>query len=353
MTRRRKLVFAAVTMGLAAVAGVGALLAADLYVHHRAERSAGLNRWGYRGPVLGRKQPGEIRVAMLGGSTVFGYGTLWHESIPALLEQELQTRPDGRRFRTINLGFNNEGAFAFVPTLEDFEWLDIDIVALYPGYNDMGGDGGFNHSLFRHSSPVFRLTGYYPLLPLALQEKAMVLRTGGDLETGYKAERGDATIVFRPNLAQRSSAMALDAVATVTDALGTQLDRVVPQPAGVPTVATPRCTDPWITYCDAVYRAVTLARQRGDQVLVVEPPLSLGSDVKDDMIDQQRQLTAMVAAAFQQDAGVRHLDLSRAVDLGDRRLTIDGMHLSVDGNRVIARALVEPVLALARQVAAR
>ena len=83
------IVFALLAAVLATVITTVAVLAADLYLHHRAERSAGLNRWGYRGPVLSKKQPGEIRVAMLGGSTVFGYGVLASESIPAFLEQRL------------------------------------------------------------------------------------------------------------------------------------------------------------------------------------------------------------------------------------------------------------------------
>jgi hypothetical protein len=64
--------------------------------------------------------------------------------------------------RVINLGFNNEGAFAFLPTLQDFRYLDYDIVCLYEGYNDLPGDEGPNTAVFRHESPIFRLTGLFP-----------------------------------------------------------------------------------------------------------------------------------------------------------------------------------------------
>src|SRR4051812_3978846 len=109
MRRRLKYVaFAVCAALLACVVGIAALLAADLYLHKRSERSAGLNRWGYRGPVVGRKQPGEIRVAVLGGSTVFGYGVMWDEAFPALLEQRLNAGArDGARFTVVNLGYNN------------------------------------------------------------------------------------------------------------------------------------------------------------------------------------------------------------------------------------------------------
>ena len=42
---------------------------------------------------------------MLGGSTVFGYGVGWKESIPAQLESRLQARL-GRPVTVVNLGFN-------------------------------------------------------------------------------------------------------------------------------------------------------------------------------------------------------------------------------------------------------
>ena len=196
MTRRKLFVFGLAAMSLSLVAAGIVVMGVDLYLHHRAERSAGLNRWGYRGPVVPAKAPGELRVVMLGGSTVFGYGGPWHESAPALLEQMLAAKHPGRAIRVINLGFNNEGAFAFLPTLQDYRYLDYDIVCLYEGYNDLMGDAGPNRAVFRHNSPVFRLTGYFPILPLVLQEKALVLRNGGNLEAGYRPENNKT--VFRP-----------------------------------------------------------------------------------------------------------------------------------------------------------
>src|SRR5262245_64811590 len=99
-----------------------ALLGADLYAHHRVERSAGLNRHGYRGPVVGRKPPGEIRVVMLGGSTVFGFDLEVDETLPAQLEHGIRQTEPG--VRIVNLGFNGEGAITFVPTLRSYAYLD-------------------------------------------------------------------------------------------------------------------------------------------------------------------------------------------------------------------------------------
>src|SRR5215218_10075160 len=176
LSRGKKIVFAVITIAVSFIGMIVALLTVDLILHQRAERSAGLNRSGYRGPVVGRKQPGELRVAMVGGSTVFGYGVTWEESIPVYLEAELKQRLN-RPVRVLNLGFNNEGAYAAVPNLEDFSYLDYDVIVLYEGYNDFPGDQAVNRSVYRRDSAVYRLTGYYPILPLYLQEKAMMLRS--------------------------------------------------------------------------------------------------------------------------------------------------------------------------------
>ena len=66
-----------------------ALVVADLYAHHRFERGVLYNVWGYRGPTIGRKSPGEYRIAVLGGSAAYGFGVRWEESMPTLLEQRL------------------------------------------------------------------------------------------------------------------------------------------------------------------------------------------------------------------------------------------------------------------------
>jgi lysophospholipase L1-like esterase len=41
---------------------------------------------------------------------------------------------------------------------------------------------------------------------------------------------------------------------------------------------------------------------------------------------------------------VWHANMSAMIDLNDRRLAYDGMHLTADGNRRLAAAFVGPVL---------
>ena len=348
ISRRKFLVFAVTAVALSVAGVLMVLLTADLILHRRAERSAGLNRYGYRGPVAGRKRPGELRIVMLGGSTVFGYGVAWNESIPAFLEAALQARIS-RPASVVNLGYNNEGAYSFVPNLEDFAYLDYDAIVLYEGYNDLPGDEGVNRSVYRRSSAVYRMTGYFPILPLYLEEKARSLRYG-NIGAGYDAlqPNGNRTpVVFRPGLAQRTSAAALEAISSMTLALDGQL---APTAAAAPPVARDSalgCAFPYVTYCDSVAAAVRFGREHHKGVVVVSQPHLPGARSDELHAKQREMLGAMIARVFANDGRVLWADLSELVDLKSVEVTFDGMHLKPAANATVAAALVDPVMKVA------
>jgi hypothetical protein len=345
LSRRKKIAFALVTMVLAFVATGVLFLIADLVLHRRAEKSAGLNRYGYRGPVIGRKQPNELRVAMLGGSTVFGYGVAWNESIPAFLEPKLQAQL-GRPVTVVNLGYNNEGAYSFQPNLEDFAYLDYDVIVLYEGYNDLPGDEGPNRSVYRRNSAIFRAFGYFPILPLYLEEKAGSLRYG-DLNAAYEESRRkeeDRQVVFRPGLAQRTGAAALEAISSMTTALDGQLENSAARPAITESDSTTGCTVPYVNYCESVAAAVRYGLAHGKGVVVGSQPRAMGEGLAHERhIRQQAMLAAMVQRNFGQEPRVAWADFSTLVDLTSVDATFDGMHLKPEANAAVAAALVEPV----------
>ena len=349
LSRRKRLVFAIVAITMSFVAMGGVLLVADLVVHQRAERSAGLNRYGYRGPVVPRKQPGELRVAMVGGSTVFGYGVAWNESIPAYLETRLKERLS-RPVRVINLGFNNEGAYAFKPNLEDFAYLDYDVIVLYEGYNDLLGDENPNHTVYRRTSAIFRAFGYYPILPLYLEEKARALRFGSVGAAYEAAGRKDGSqVVFRPGLAQRTSAAALEAISSMTAALDGQLSHTRTTPRALnESESTVGCTFPYVTYCESVAAAIRYGLSRGNGVVVGSQPRAIGGGSAHNLHEnQQTALAAMLQRAFAGNPRVSWADCSNLVDLHDVDVTFDAMHLKPQANATVAAALVEHVLKVA------
>jgi hypothetical protein len=338
---RKRLLFASIAVVFVLASVLAALLVADLYVHRRAERYAGVNIWGYRGPTIGRKQRGEHRLAVLGGSTAFGYGLDWDKAFPAQLEADLRPfSKNGAPATVVNLGMNSQGAYSFKFTLQDYVSLDYDAVILYEGYNDIGGAP--NEYVGRRESPVFRLTGYYPILAAALQEKAMSLRTGGDLDSAYRGRK----TVFRPGLAALTAAGALDAAAVVNKSLNAQLDRLSKVPPVAVTFADAHvqdlgCSARWAHYCASVHDGVRFALDHHKSVIVVTQPY-----ISDLHREQQREMRSMLGARFGSDRSVAYVDLGNAIVLSDRRLAYDGMHLSPEGNAIIARDLVGPVTRL-------
>ena len=342
LARRRRRVFAAVAMALALLMTFSGLLATDIHLHKKYEKSGGFNIWGYRGPAVGRKQPGEYRIVMLGGSTAYGYGVEWNEAIPALLEQRLGHR-DGGPYTVANLGYNNEGAYSFAFTLKDYDRLQYDLACLYEGYNDMMGDPrGPNLSVFRHDSPVFRVTGYLPIFPIIFKEKAAAMLSG---DTQAIDRRSSNQTVFRPGLATKATAEVLATAGEVSESLERQLGRVIAEsPRQIADAGSTGCKSPWAEYCHSMSDAIEFALGRNRQVIVVSQPYEIGAFLRARHMDQQHELQGMLQRRFSGDRRVRYVSLGEAVDLADPRLSFDRMHLTAAGNARIAEELVAPVL---------
>src|SRR5258708_13108417 len=115
---------------------ISILLVADLYLHHKY----GINLWGYRGPAVGQKQPGEKRIVVLGGSTAWGFGLSVGQDFPGQLQRRFaeRSRTEGSAsIQILNLASNSEGAYSFRYTLQDYDYLDYDVVVLYTAYNNL------------------------------------------------------------------------------------------------------------------------------------------------------------------------------------------------------------------------
>lgn len=304
------------------------VLAADIYLHHRLAPYAAVNIWGYRGEVLGRKQPGEQRILMIGPSTVFGVGFPPEQALPAQLERQMQAR-GASNVRVVNLGMPGENAFAYRTNLEDYRYLKPDAVVFYGDTNPIGRVAKV---VMRHNSPIFRLTGYYPIIHTVIREKATLMRTG-------TVGNPDA-VVFRPRLTDRAGAATLEGAANVAD----YVIKMVGPLANTPDhaqAATMTCETAFSEFCDAMNDAVTYARSLRLPALVVNQPYETPFQIR-----IQRALQEMLRKRHGHDAGVRYLDLGTAIDLTDSALTYDGVHLTPAGNHQMAGKLLEPALDL-------
>jgi lysophospholipase L1-like esterase len=351
-SRRHRLIFSLGAIALSFALSSSVLLAIDVHLHHKFERGVLFNVWGYRGPAAGRKQPGEYRVAVLGGSAAYGFGVTWDESMPAQLERKLSGQ--ARRFRVVNLAYNNEGAYSFGFTLKDYAYLRPDLVVLYEGYNDLMGDPDNpldlpTRSVFRHLSPIFRLTGYLPVFPIIFREKASVLLYG-DTRAAYAPTSGSNKTTFKPGLATRTASEILQSAADIGESLERQLGSLSGGPPRQPAPAsTSGCRYPWAEYCQSISTAVTWALDHHQQVLVVTQPYALGMQLRARHVDQQRAAATMLAQRFHGDRRLRYVNLGEVVALDDPMLSFDRMHLTPEGNERIANALVEPVIQMAEQ----
>jgi hypothetical protein len=246
----------------------------------------------------------------------------------------------GRRFTVLNLAYNSEAAYSFKPTMEDYDYLDFDMVVFYEGYNDLGDAPRID--VYRRTSPVFRLTGYMPIFPLIFREKAFALMNDGNVKAGYEGTLRPDKTVFRPGMATQVGAAALEAAAATANSLEQQLGRLTADREALREVTpTTGCLARWHHYCGAQADAISAARARGRSVLVVTQPY-----ISDQHVDQQRALIGMIESQFGTDARVAHANLGPVVDLRNVQLAFDGMHLTPQGNRLVGEALVEPVLAL-------
>jgi hypothetical protein len=308
--RRKRLLFIGGAIGLAVGASAALLFAVDLYLHWQVEQSTGVNVWGYRGSTMAPKPPGGYRIAILGGGAAFGDGVAWRETMPAILERKLRFLLPAQAFSVVNLGYKNEGAYSLKFTLQDYDYLNYDLVCLYDGYDDIAPaiNGGQNVTAVRHDSPVFRLTGYLPILPLILRERAAAaIRRDPDGRVARKARES------RP-----------------------------PAQDGTMT----GCGAPWDDYCRSIRDAITYARQRGKDVLFVTQPYLVG-DIRIQHVTQQRELAAMLERFFGDDRHVNYVNLGDAINLVKPEMSLDHVHLTPDGYATLASELVEPVLEMA------
>ena len=341
---RRKVLLGVCVSLFVTVSLLVTVLAVDVYLHHRHAMNAGLNIWGYRGPVLDDKQDGERRIAVVGGSTAFGYGVSWPDAIPALLEQKLNdAAPSGATYTVANLAYNNEGAYSFKYTLRDYAYLDYDLAILYTGYNDLSNE--LNTAVHRHNSAVFRLTGYMPIFPVIFSEKAMMLRYDGDLEAAYINEK----TVFTPNTGERLSATALETAVRVGQSLERQLGRLATTDPLNSVTSSMTCEGNWQAYCEQVVVAVDQVLADGKRVLVVTQPY-----ISDGHVVQQNNLVAMLNRSYGANGNVRHVNLGESLytlpsvllTVDDLTFAWDGMHLTAAGNNEVSTKLVEPVLSM-------
>lgn len=133
-----------------------------------------VNSLGFRGSEPSAREPGEVRVAMLGGSSVYGWLVPDDMTVPALLERELSHRLR-LPVTVFNLGVEGLRFQQEVELAEDLlPLLDVDVVVTLHGVNDAVHDlsGLFD------AEPETRFQDFVHLLP---KGNALVARSITDI----------------------------------------------------------------------------------------------------------------------------------------------------------------------------
>ena len=241
MTRSLGIAIAAQVL-LAAVVG---LVVLDMRAHNRVAELGGVNVWGYRGTELGRKRPHELRIAVFGGDLAFGWGVRPTETLAhyagRLVSVELN-RP-GRPSRPVTpivAAARGMRPADFAGWMEHFSHLAIDVILLVPDDPARRFDQG-RFLPDRHAA-VFAATGYSPILPLVLREKAE--RTGSTM-LGFAArllESADIEASRTPDANEAASDSLRDALRSAQKVAGIGTILVLPPGWHTPldVVETPR-----------------------------------------------------------------------------------------------------------------
>ena len=260
------------------------LVAADIFVHRRQESGAGVNIWGYRGPVVRQKAREEIRITVLGGSTAFGRELTG--SMAAYLQDDLNNerlRGDASFHSTapiavVNLASPYDRVAAFEGTLDDYAWLHDDVVCLYIGHDDPAPSVEATRSGWRRQSAIFRSFGYLPALTPLVWPLSAARVDVRERDDGYLA--------------------ALD-------------------------------------------RAIAHALAGGRRLIVATHPF-----ITPDEGRRQDLVAARLRDRFERDRRGSYVDLRRTVDSNDRTLVEDGIQPTPLGNSVIAESLSQSVFRL-------
>jgi hypothetical protein len=222
----RSLAIAMAIQALLAV--VVGLVVLDMRAHNRVEELGGVNVWGYRGTELGRKRPHDVRIAVFGGDLAFGWGVKPTETLAHYAGRlvSIVLNQPGRRSRPVTpivAAARGMRPADFAGWMEHFRDLQIDVILLVPDEPAHRLDAG-RFLPDRHAA-LFAATGYSPILPLVLREKAersgsTVLRSAGRL-----LESADVEVSRAPDVNTAVSDSLRDALrsALAVAAIGTVL----------------------------------------------------------------------------------------------------------------------------------
>lgn len=316
----KKAIFGSLGLTLSCIFGIGLLIIADLYMHYHLREQQGYNSEGYRGESLDRKREGEVRIATFGGSTTYGYGVNYKKAWPYYLSVLLQDNVSNQVSVT-NLGANNQGIYGIWYDVRAYNYLGYDIALMFNGYND-SNPKTLNLSSFRGDDGFFQIFGYKFILPMYLSEKSALLMYGDEnLDKHYRGE-------LEENVKQEGIRFQVGLAMKEMNTLIGRVERFLYEQEeiaeGMLQASGDRPFKEYLQYLEKVFD--WLLTHEKVVIFVCQPGMY-------DSV-QQSQVRQLIHNNYK--GQVTYINLSEAIDLSDKELSFDNMHLTPLGNKIIA-----------------
>jgi lysophospholipase L1-like esterase len=318
--------------------------------HYANGTVAHSNAMGFRGPEVAQTPaPGTVRIILLGGSTTHGFGVNDDQTIDAYMRTIYQQKHPEGRVEVVNLAFDGYDSYQMLQRLEsDGLRLHPTVVVLNEGINDVRNaqfpnlaDPDPRTLIWEPELARLRLEATRgPKLWTRLKHYCYIARIPGYLRDKLAERRVDRS-------RQRQAAHAASQVQAVeSDALP----------------RNPPYGDAAKIFSRHMAQMISLSLARSAAVLLSTPPSDL-RDVAPTAISSRTYwvINARVTQAYRDTLAARLLALEsseRAQGHAVRYIApvvprddyLDDCHLTAEGNRVVAAALVDQIdTLLARQ----
>ena len=121
-----------------------------------------INSHGFRGPEITQEKPSDMtRIFILGGSTTFGTVTSDSATIPAFLQEKIDSTMIDHRIQVINAGILGFDSADEIRLLKNYvEKFDPDIVMVYDGINNASVNQILAPEDDEYSSPMWKILTY-------------------------------------------------------------------------------------------------------------------------------------------------------------------------------------------------
>lgn len=175
---------------------VAMLVIYDLYLHKKHSEKKDFNYRGYRGEVVGKKEPNEIRIGVFGGSKAMGYRLPYSESIAGFLQKLIDSKDCNKKYTVVNLAARQELVSKhLMSTYDIFSYLDVDVLIVYFYNMPVAIEDDPTEFEFiphgyseRNGNWILRNFNYYFIFPTIFKEKYYLLRYRS-ITVGYKKDR--------------------------------------------------------------------------------------------------------------------------------------------------------------------